>query len=383
MLNAIALTVIAFLAYIVTAALLMPAPILVAPVGAMLSLSAAEAARALGTVNLGILAGAVFAVGLLLKIGTRAALLLAFFAILAAVSIVIAMPTVNIVRSALFVAGFACGVGLPAAANVIATIHADERRASMLVITDGAFSLAGFAAIALGGWLLSADKAWPTVYSLAGGAALLALVLIGSANFRGIAPPPGNASPADWPAAVWWCALALTNFTLGQFTIVLWLPTYLETAHGVAAIASAEPVSKYFIALFGGQLLAAVVVLRVGLRRLLPLAVLLTATFGIGLSFATDVASATWLAIAWGIATLGVLKLVVTLGSQLADGEQVAVISTLLLAATVGTALAPYVSSLVVDWFSVRTALWFAGAALSVTALSVFAALSERRLAVA
>ncbi|MEM8982432.1 MAG: MFS transporter [Pseudomonadota bacterium] len=383
MLNVLVLTLIAFLAYSVTAALLMPAPILVAPVGGALSLSAAEAARALGAVNLGILAGAIAAVWLLLKLQTRLVLLLSFVAVAAAVLAIVLLPTVGVVRGALFIAGFACGIGLPAAANIIASTHAGERRASMLVVTDGAFSVSGFAAIAVGGWLLAAGNAWPSVYGLAGCASLAALALIPCTNFRDISPPPGHASPANWPVAVWWCALALTSFTLGQFSLVLWLPTYLETAHDVAAIASAKPVSAYFVALFAGQLLAAVVVLPLGLLRLLPIAVVLCAGLGLGLSFVTGLTSAQWLAVAWGVGTLGLLKLIVTLGSQLADEQQVAVISTLLLAATVGTALAPYASSLAVDWFSVRAALWFAGGALVLSVLGVFAAMAHRTRTVA
>lgn len=373
--NTTLLTVAAFLAYVITAALLLPSPILIAPLSEQYGLSSTDVARLLGSFNIGILAGAVIAVRLLLAISLRQALLGTSLLLAAVLALLAAFPLKGVIAVALFVAGMCCGIALPAAANVISAVHAADRRASMLVVTDGAFSLSGFAVVAVGGAILAAGQAWFWVYAQAFAAAIALAVLSIVGNFSQLEAPPEPLRFAGWPAGIWWCSLALLCFTLGQFTMVLWLPTYLEVAQDVERAASGTPVARYFVALFAGQLLAALVVLKIGLRRLLPVAAVLAAAVALALGYANSLQTATTLAIVWGVATLGLLKLVVSLGSQLAVSSQAAVISVLLLAATIGTAVAPALSSQVVELASERAALWLSFGALVLCAVAVAVAL--------
>ena len=373
--NTSLLTVAAFLAYVITAALLLPSPILIAPLSEQYGLSSADVARLLGRFNIGILAGAVIAVRLLLAISLRQALLGTSLLLAAVLALLAAFPLKGVIGVALFVAGMCCGIALPAAANVISAVHTADRRASMLVVTDGAFSLSGFAVVAVGGAILAAGHAWFWVYAQAFAAAIALAVLSMVGNFSQLETPPEPLRLAGWPAGIWWCSLALLCFTLGQFTMVLWLPTYLEVAHDVARAASGTPVARYFVALFAGQLLAALVVLKIGLRRLLPVAAVLAAAVALALGYADSLQTAATLAIVWGVATLGLLKLVVSLGTQFAVSSQAAVISVLLLAATIGTAVAPALSSQVVELASERAALWLSFGALVLCAAAVAMAL--------
>ena len=373
--NNLLLTLAAFLAYVITAALLLPSPILIAPLADEFALPTAAVARRLGNFNLGILLGAIIAVRLLLAISLRVALIGAAVGLAASLAALAALPTAAITGAALLIAGACCGVALPAAANVITAVHAGDRRASMLVVTDGAFSVSGFAAVALGGAVLAAGGGWYWVYAQAFAAATLLLALCLAADFSHVEAPPAPLRLTGWPAGIWWCALALGGFTLGQFSMVLWLPTYLEVAHGVDRAASGTPVARYFVALFAGQLIAAVVVLRVGLRRLLPLASAGAAGIALALVFADSLAAAVTLAVVWGIATLGLLKLIVSLGTQLAISAQTAVISVLLLAATIGTAVAPFISSRLVEIATERAAMWLSFTSLLVSSIAVFMAL--------
>ena len=61
-----------------------------------------------------------------------------------------------VLRLALGAVGVSCGIGLAAAASTITQLFDEERRASMLVITDGSFSAAGIIISSLAVALVSA-----------------------------------------------------------------------------------------------------------------------------------------------------------------------------------------------------------------------------------
>ncbi|MEO1035470.1 MAG: MFS transporter [Pseudomonadota bacterium] len=373
------LTLAAFLAYIVTSAMLAPAPLLLAPLTDVFAMPRAGVAPVLGAFNVGILGGAVVAVPILLRVRVRMVLLVAYLLVVAAIGAIALTPVPALVRIALLAAGVACGVGLPAAATLITAVYEGDRRASMLVVTDGAFSLAASLTVLLGGWLLAASLPWAALYGVAMAAAIALLILCVGADFRSVAPPAQRSAVREWPVGIWWCALALAAYTFGQFTMILWLPTYLETTLAVAQEASGLPVARYWMAMFGGQVIAALVVLRVGLQRLALLAGLLTVAIAIPLAGAASLSAAVWLCIAWGLGTLGLLKLTLSLGTEQWQGAPGPVVSTLLLAATLGTALSPQVSGWVVAATSAASALWLACGSLVLALVAIVGALAASR----
>ncbi len=370
--NKIRLTCACFLAYVVTSALLNPSGILLGPLAEKFSVTPAAVGDALGAFNIGIVIGAIVAVPLLARLGQRPAMLLAYAVVLVSLLVVSVAASLAQISLALAVAGAACGVGLPAAASIIATLHDGDRRASMLIVTDGAFSMAAFASVAIGSFVLLKGATWAAVYGFAGVAAALVLLLMSVTPF--VAPTAleqQRVSWRRWPAAVWLSALALGLYTFGQFSLLLWLPTYAEEVLGAERAASAVPLERYWIAMLIGQVIAAGVVLKAGLSRLMLTAAALAAALVWPMLVTDSVAGLAGWAAAWGIGTLGLLKLILTFGSLQLGPDARALVPTLLLAATTGTALAPRVSAAVVTMNGTGAALPLAAGALLVSLFAV------------
>lgn len=277
------------------------------------------------------------------------------------------------------VVGVCCGVGLPAAALVIARTFAAERRASMLVITDGSFSVAGIVCAWLAVTLLAQNFHWSSVYIFVGSVAGLLVLLAAFSDYpetqdTALADP----SPRTWPASAWLCIAALCTYTLAQNSILWWLPQYAQNVMGASVSDSGALVGQFWSGMFAAQLFVAWWVLKVGVKRLLWLSASCTLIFSLPLWLVENVGWLWWLAALWGFANLGLLKVVLSYGSTFTPVASPRLVSSLLLGATTGTAVSPWVSSQVVASGDAVTALKFGSAAyllmLVLLALAVFLA---------
>jgi TsgA-like MFS transporter len=166
-------------------------------------------------------------------------------------------------------------------------------------------------------------------------------------------------SPRTWPASAWLCIAALCTYTLAQNSILWWLPQYAQNVMGASASESGALVGQFWSGMFAAQLFVAWWVLRVGVRRLLWLCAGCTLIFSLPLWLVENVSLLWWLAALWGFANLGLLKVVLSYGSTFTAVASPRLVSSLLLGATTGTALSPWVSSQIVAVGDAVTALKF------------------------
>lgn len=255
--------------------------------------------------------------------------------------------------------GVCCGIGLPAAAFTIASSYSDERRASMLVITDGFFSVAGMICGWLAVALLGIGLSWPWTFALVAAVALAVCVLsllskypehdAVAARAAPAQPVPGSRSSNRWPLPIWLFIVALSLYTLAQNAILIWLPQYAEVQHGLSPAVAGSLVGQYWLGMFAAQLFVAWYVLRIGTERLLWLAVVSTLLLSLPLLVASGPSTLTALVTLWGFGNLGFLKLAISRATELVPTASPQLVSTLLLGATSGTAVSPLLSSFVVE----------------------------------
>lgn len=319
-----------------------------------------EAAELFSWLTLGILVGSALALVVFDLLSLRAAMLLVYAAIAAALLSLYLASELWLLRLALGVVGAGCGVGLAAAASAISLLYEEDRRASMLVITDGAFSVSGAATSSLAVVLVAAGLHWSAVYLAVAGFALLILLLAGSTAFPA-APVPAKvtALSARWPAPVWLCVLALFLYTLGQYSLLWWLPTHLENTLLMPRESAGSLVSRFWTGMLLGQLFVAWWVLRIGARRLVLLSVSATCLMSIPLWTVSAPELLPWLALLWGVANLGLLKVVIAFASLSVPVPTPRLIAALLFGATAGTAVSPAVTSALVEAFDTLRVLQF------------------------
>ena len=356
--NRFRITLTSFLAYFVMSGMLAPIGIISGPMAVAFDLPITEVTAYFSYLTVGIFVGAVLALFALSWLRIRTVLLGVYGVIAISLTALAFNGRLEFVAIVLGAVGVGCGVGLPAAALVIARTYAAEQRASMLVITDGSFSVAGVVCAWVAVTAIAQGLAWSTTYLFVGAIALALVVLASLSDY------PDEAALADaeppissWPVSAWLCIAALCLYTLAQNTMLWWLPQYAQNQLGMRAASAGALVGQFWSGMFAAQIFVAWWVFRIGVSRLLGVAAVSTVLFSIPIWWVSDARWLWALAALWGFANLGLLKVVLSYGSQFTAVASPRLVSSLLLGATTGTAISPWVSSQMVAFGDAGTAL--------------------------
>ena len=331
-----------------------------------------------GWLTIGILIGAITALFIFDWIRLRKLLIMVYGIILTCLVSLIFLTNMTQIGVAIGLVGISCGIGLPGAALVISRTYETEVRASMLVITDGSFSVAGIVCSWIAIFLIAQEYHWSGVYQFVALITVLIVILSSMSTFPATdAEDHETSEPEKWPLPVWLCIVGLFLYTLGQWAFLLWLPNYAETELGATREQAGQLVSQFWAGMFAAQIFVAWWVLKIGVRRLVLIAAVSTSLFSIPLWLHGDIDVLIILATVWGFANLGLLKVVLSFATQMLRRPTARLVSSLLLGATIGTGISPWVTSQIVTATNTHFVLQFGTACY--VALTILL-LSARRL---
>jgi TsgA-like MFS transporter len=356
------ITLVAFLAYFMLSAMLAPIGIVSGPMAQQYGRPVTEITAQFSWLTGGNFIGAVAALFVFDWVALRRMFAWIYGLIAIGLLSLAAIDALPYSRMVLGIAGFGSGIGLAGAALTISRTYEAERRASLLVITDGCFSVAGFVCASLASYFVALKLGWSSIYQCIG---LVALVVVGLSLTSAFPATTRKDIASDgvatkWSLPVWMCVAALFLYALGQYSMVFWLPNYAATVLGANAEQAGALVGQFWLGMFLAQVFVAWWVLKIGVRRLAPIAAIMTACSSIPLWLVRDPALLPYCALAWGIANLSLLKAVLSFATTLVKVPDARLVSGLLLGATLGTAISPAVSSLIVELTEVRVVLIFA-----------------------
>ncbi len=356
------LTLVSFLAYFVMSGMLAPMGIISGAMSEHFGQPVTEITARFGWLTFGILIGAIIALFIFDWIRLRYLLVMVYSVILTCLISLYFLSNIEMIGIALGLVGVCCGIGLAGAALVISRTYETAQRASMLVITDGSFSVAGIVCSWIAIFLIARDYHWSGVYQFVALITILIVFLSSLSTFPmtdADADAHESSAPEIWPVTVWFCIAALFLYTLGQWAVLLWLPTYAETELGMTREQAGQLASQFWVGMFAAQIFVAWWVLKIGVRRLALIAAVGTSLFSIPLWVYGDVDLLIILATLWGFANLGLLKVVLSFATQMLRKPTARLVSSLLLGATIGTAISPWLTSQIVAATSTRFVLQF------------------------
>ena len=343
------ITLVSFLAYFVMSGMLAPIGIISVQMAELFDRPITDVTAQFGWLTFGNMIGAVLALIIFDVLKVRTVFLVIYVLIIASILSLNFQDDLMKVGMALGVVGVCCGLGLASAALVISKSYDAERRASMLVITDASFSVAGFSCAALATTLIAAGVHWTGSYQFVAGVAGVILLLTFASKFPDTATDNSVENTGEpWPLSVWLCIGALFLYTLGQFSMLWWLPNYVQEELGASAEQSGFLITLFWLGLFVSQLVVAWWVVKIGVRKLVLIAAILTCLCSILPWTFGDLSILPLLTFIWGVANFSLLKLVLSYGTQMVNVPTPRLVSTLLLGATLGTAVSPWVTSRIV-----------------------------------
>ncbi len=385
------ITLASFLAYFVMSGMLAPIGIISGPMSELFGQPITDVTAQFSWLTVGNLCGAAAALFVFDFVRLRALTITVYVLIVACLLSLNVANELTTIGIALGIVGVCSGLGLAAAALAISRLYDAERRASMLVITDASFSTAGYTCAIIATTLVAAGVSWAGTYQFVALVAALIVVLALLSRFPAVdANVDANvdASAATqtaesthtsaWPASVWLCVAALFLYTLGQYSMLWWLPNYTETQLGASVEEAGRLVTRFWQGLFVAQLFVAWWVMRIGVRRLVSISAIATCLCSVPLWTFANVSSLPAFAFLWGFANLSLLKVVLSFATQLVRVPTPRLVSSLLLGATLGTAVSPWVTSRIVEATSNYTILQFSTACYALLAVLLLIALRRR-----
>ena len=375
----IVLAAIGLLSYFVLSGTLAPMGLLLEPLSSQFEISTSEAARVLSGFTSGNLLGAFLALFILGRVRYRALVLCIYVSAACTLVMLLVADETRWIWTLLALLGVAFGIGLATAAQLIALIYKEDQRAALLVATDSSFSLAGTVMASLTAYLLLSPipnlPPWLNAYLAIFLAVLLILMLAFVARYPEVARSDKN---WGWiqrmPRPVWASGGALYCYTLGQTSILLWLPSMLQAGSSDVAIGG-EAVGRYWFGMFLGQLAAMTLVLVLGRGWVLRFGAVGASVGALAVLLAvSDDQWMIWASLGWGLCNLGVLKMLISLATDCVDNLPDQLVPGLLLMATLGTASSPILTSWLVEGFDPFAAVIFGVTAMfAMLALTLFA----------
>ena len=379
----IVLAAIGLLSYFVLSGTLAPMGLLLEPLSSQFEISTSEAARVLSGFTSGNLLGAFLALFILGRVRYRVLVLCIYVSAAGTLALLLFADDTRWIWALLGFLGVAFGIGLATAAQLIALIYREDQRAALLVATDSSFSLAGTVMASLTAYFLLSPipnlAPWLNAYLAIFLAVLLILMLAFVARYPEVARSDKN---WGWiqrmPRPVWASGGALYCYTLGQTSILLWLPSLLQAGSSDVGIGG-EVVGRYWFGMFLGQLAAMTLVLVLGRGWVLRFGAVGASVGALAVLLAvSDDQWMIWTSVGWGLCNLGVLKMLISLAVDCVDNLPDQLVPGLLLMATLGTASSPILTSWLVEGFDPFAAVTFGVTAMfGMLALTLFAYCSK------
>lgn len=351
------ITLASFLAYFIMSGMLSPIGIISGPMAEHFGRPITEITAGFSWLTLGILIGAIIALVVFDWFQLKRIMVLLYCLISISLLSLTLHDNLSLALIAVGLVGICCGIGLAGAAVTISRTYDAERRASMLVITDSSFSVAGIICSMVATMLVARELHWASVYQFVAFVAMVVIALAVMSTFPATTTSDDDSATrhepsARWPIIVWLCVFSLFLYTLGQYSILLWIPNYAETVLDVSREQSGQIVSHYWMGMFTAQLFVSWWVLKVGVRRIVVLAASACTLFSAPMWMLTDINVLLIMAAVWGFSNLALLKVVLSFTTQMVAVPTARLVAGILLGATMGTAVSPWVTSQVVVIFN-------------------------------
>jgi fucose permease len=348
-----------FLAYFVMSAIISPLGVISAPIATYYDISTATATATFTYLTTGILIGTLVAIFIFDFVRLKQVVIGGVILIVACIYAIYAIRIFSVFAVSLGLIGIGCGIELSAAAVVISKSYAEKMRASMLLLTDSFYSIAGVLSTVLAGWFVAREYHWSSAYLLATLASVVIVGLALSSKYPDtkVDAEKSTLATENWPISVHLVGVAMLVYLIGFVSIYSWVPNYAQEAFGASVESSGIVVSRFFLGMIIGQLVMFFLVLKFPLRNLIIIYAIL----------ATLITTSLWLVgtadhlqlamLTLGLATGGLFKTVLTFGTTIVNDPSPKMVSYFIFHAGLGTAVAPFISSLIVESWDMSAAL--------------------------
>lgn len=362
--NKLRLTIISFLTYGLTGALVIITGIVLSNIANYFNLPVSKMSKIFTFLNSGILISIFFNVWLMEIISLKKQINVGFLLIILSIIGLILSHNINIFSFSMFLLGIVSGISISIGTNLITYLYDGKKRASILLITDSFFSVSGIIFPILAGIMLSHNIMWYWVYVCIN--MLYFLIFIISLfsyfpNFKKtyfIKNENNNLKIKEyWGINVLLMSLAAFLYILGQLSFISWIPRYTNIYFNMNIKNSSKLISNFWIFYMIGMWFFSIILNYFDLQFIVTILSCISSILIYLFIHTINPNMLFYYLSALGFFSSAIYTSIITLGTQQTKLVSSKLTNFILTCGTIGTMLTFIITGPIVDRYGIITAL--------------------------
>ena len=348
--NRIRIVLICIFASFIISGFLNPIGLISGPVAESFGIPITVAVARFGYFTVGVFAGYILSFYIFDYVKLKTVVVVGYALIAVSVGGLYAFQTAPALAFCLFMIGLTASVQVCGASTLVSWIWSGKRRQTVLIAQDAMFNGGGIVFTAITTWFLAADYHWASTYAVV---AILALLIASIAATSQVQEQKdrneGERIHTSWNPGILTVGISILLFMTAKISVFIWAPQYAEQAFGATIQQSGRLLTNIFIGAFCGSLIGTYVVSRVRIEYFLITMLTVGAT-GLWLTIAaSELQSALLAAYLVGGSIGATFNGYTAFGLSFVPTPTHKNVAYLLLAGGIGSAIAPWFSSQVVE----------------------------------
>jgi MFS transporter, TsgA protein len=348
--NRIKIVLISILASFVISGFLNPIGLISGAVADAYGMTVTETVARFGYFTIGVFAGYILSFYVFDFLKLKSVVVVGYVLIAVSVAAVYTLDSVAALVAGLFMIGVLASIQVCGASTLVSRVWNGKPRQTVLMAQDAMFNGGGIVFTALTTWFLAADMHWASTYAVV---AVIVLLIAASAATTDIAEAQNggdeNQPETSWNLGILAVGGSVLLFMTAKISIFIWAPQYVGQAFGATIEQSGRLLTNVFTGAFFGSLAGTYIVSRIRIEFFL-IGMLSIGATGLWLMLhVSDLASALTTGYIVGASVGATFNGYMAFGLSFVKTPTHKNVAYVLLAGGIGSAIAPWFSSQVVE----------------------------------
>lgn len=355
----IGLTIISFLSYYLTGAMIVITGVIIRNIAQYFQLSVSDMSNTFTFLNAGILVSIFLNTWITQIISFKKQIIIGFILMLTAVVGFIKFHSVIIFCINMFILGIVGGITMSIGTFLITNIYCGKERTSKLLITDSFFSMSGIIFPIIAAFMINNHVLWYWIYFIIGIIYFIIFIITMNVQFPQYKSECEihNITKKSYHLSVFILCCSALCYILGQLSFISWIPEYARQNIGMNIQSAGHLVSNFWLSYMIGMWCFSYIL------KFIDLQVALTILSGISTSLMYyfihnhSMILFNIIIIALGFFSSAIYTIIITLTSLQTKKPSQKLINLILICGTIGTLLTFIITGPIVHQINIKGAL--------------------------
>ncbi|CAL4325421.1 Protein TsgA [Buchnera aphidicola (Eriosoma lanigerum)] len=353
LINHIKITLISFFSYFFTGSLVIVTGMIMGNIAKYFKTSIASISHTFTFLNSGILIAIFLNFWLIKNMSIKIQIYSGFILIIIAIIGMIYTNNLIIFGISIFLFGIVSGITMSISTYLISSLYNNKNRATVLLITDSFFSMAGMIFPLISSRIISNNKPWYWMYILIGIIYFIIFIITISTNFSKL----NFSNQKNYTfiqnyhtkISVILLSISATCYILGQLGFISWIPEYIIQKMHITINHAGKLVSSFWMAYMIGMWFFSIILKLFDIQKLLSVLTGISTILMYLFINNNNIVQLNWIIALLGFFSSAIYTIIITLSSLQTNIPSNKNINLILISGTIGTLLTFIVTGFIVE----------------------------------